>query len=87
MVAFRHFQFQSYQHLEAGKGLDAMNKEEAKAALSEFVGLPKCMDCGWKLDTHITNHCSCGGPVNAEDKKIYETAFARARELQKIIYS
>lgn len=56
---------------------------EAEKELGRFVGTPKCMDCGWKLGTDITNHCSCNS-ANRDDEK-HTAAFNRARELQKFI--
>lgn len=62
-----------------------MTVDEAEKELRVYVGLPKCMDCGWKLGTDITNHCSCNS-TNRDDEK-HCAAFNRARELQKIISS
>ena len=51
--------------------------------LAQYVGLPKCQDCGWKLGSEITNNCSCLGSLLEDDApEKYKKAFDRARELQ-----
>lgn len=64
-----------------------MTKAEAAKELEKYVGLPKCMDCGWRLGTDITNNCGCVciGSVTPERKALYDAAFKRARELQAIV--
>ncbi len=62
-----------------------MNGEELASAEKElgmYIGKPKCMDCGWKLGTDITNYCSCN--PSRDDQKHLD-AFNRARELQAIV--
>lgn len=46
------------------------------ALCEKYVGLPKCQDCGWKLDTDITNSCLCSNPEK------HRAAIKEARELQ-----
>lgn len=53
--------------------------------LAQFVGIPKCMDCKWKLGTDITDNCGCCGEVTPEGQAKHDAAFNRARELQSII--
>ena len=60
-----------------------MNKNELKVELEQYVGLPKCIDCGWKLGTDITNHCPCNGE-HAQHHK-YIKAITRAKFLQDIL--
>ena len=55
----------------------------AEDELAQYVGVPKCMDCKWKLGSDITNNCGCVG-VGADYAK-YTAAFNRARELQAIV--
>jgi hypothetical protein len=57
----------------------------AQEEFSEYVGIPKCMDCKWKLDTEITNNCACMG-VRSDHAK-WKTALDRAQFLQKFIYA
>lgn len=61
-------------------GMTSMNDPHEE--LKQYVGFPKCQDCGWKLGSDITNHCSCN-TANRDDEK-HQKAFARARELQKL---
>lgn len=63
-----------------------MTKEEAQKELDVYVGIPMCQDCGWRLNTDITDNCSCSGPHTPEKQVMHEKAFNRARELQKMIY-
>ena len=48
--------------------------------LADYVGTPKCQDCGWKLDTGLTNNCSCRG--HRADPEVFEMEFTLARYLQ-----
>jgi hypothetical protein len=52
--------------------------------LSKYVGTPKCVDCGWKLGSDITNNCWCRGKEVDQEK--YQKAFDRARQSQKVAY-
>lgn len=54
----------------------------AKEELAQYVGLPKCQDCGWKLGTAITNNCHCRGDMTPGRLLKYNAAFYLARKLQ-----
>jgi len=64
-----------------------MTTPELEAELAQYVGLPKCQDCGWKWDTDITNNCHCRGEITPERQALYEKAFDRARFLQFQIFT
>ena len=57
----------------------------AQRELSQYIGIPMCQDCKWKLGTDITNNCDCSGEMTPEQKGKHEAALKRARELQAII--
>lgn len=57
---------------------------EREKELSKYVGTPKCVDCGWKLGSDITNNCWCRG--KDVDREKYQKAFDRARQIQKMLY-
>lgn len=51
--------------------------------LQQYVGMPRCQDCKWKLGTPITDNCFCQGTKVDHEK--HEQAFNRARELQRLV--
>lgn len=60
-----------------------MSEQELKQELSQYCGLPKCQDCGWKLGTDITDCCACMGSKRDDCK--HQSAYNKARELQGLL--
>lgn len=63
-----------------------MKKKDAIKELREYIGIPRCMDCKWKLNTDITNNCGCHGNITQEQKEKYFKTLNRAKELQNLIF-